>query len=204
LAALEPGSDAYAGNANTNFLLHWWSRDFAGAIKVARENSDDDWSDQVNVALPRMLYVAWALEAAGDKAAAADTYAQVQKTVNARLQQQPDRAELHLALGFADAGLGLKADAVRAGRRAADLLPVTRDALSGAAVEVYLAQVHVRTGDNDTALDLLRQAVQHPSGGFLSPALLKLDPNWDSIRNDPRFAQLLKLGEGPIDTKNAQ
>jgi TolB-like protein/Tfp pilus assembly protein PilF len=203
LKALTPGSDAYAGNVTTFFLAHWWSRDYAAALRAAQNSADVDWSDQVNVALPRLLYVAWAYQAGGDAAKAAENYSLVQKAANEALLQQPDRAELHLSLAFANAGLGREDDAVREGKRALALLPPSRDALSGSAMMIYVAQVHVRVGDNDTAFDLLHQALLQLSGQPLSPALLKLDPTWDPLRNDPRFAQLLALGEHPVETKAA-
>ena len=83
------------------------------------------------------------------------------------------------------------------------MLPASRDAITGASVQVYLAQVYVRVGDNSSAFDELRQSMQLLSGQFLSPALLKLDPNWEPLRNDPRFEQLLALGERPVETKSA-
>jgi TolB-like protein/Tfp pilus assembly protein PilF len=203
LAALSPGSDAYASNAASFYALHWWSRDFPAAIRMALNNADVEWSDQTNIALPRPLFAAWAYEASGDRAKAQEIFQQVQKSAGNGLLQQPERAELHLALGFADVGLGLKEEGVSEARRAVELLPVSRDSLSGAAILAYAAQVHVRAGDFGPAFELLQTSMSHLSGQVMSAALLKLDPNWDPIRNDPRFAQLLALAERPIETKTA-
>jgi serine/threonine-protein kinase len=202
LGALEPGSDAYAGNATSYFYMYWWSRDFANALRIAQNNSDDDWSDTANIALPRLLFVAWAQQAAND-AKAAETYAAVRKMATATVAQQGERADPHLTLAFAAAGLGDKDEAIREGRRAVELLPPSRDALSGAGMLVYLAQIYVRVGNYDAALEALRSVVPLFSGNAASPALLKLDPNWDPIRNDPRFAQLVVQFEQPVDIKPA-
>jgi serine/threonine-protein kinase len=202
LGALEPGSDAYAGNATSYFFLYWWSRDFANALRIAQNNSDDEWSDTANIAMPRLLFVAWAQQAANDPKAA-ETYASVRKTATAAVAQQDERADPHLTLAFAAAGLGDKDEAIREGRRAAELLPPSRDALSGAGMLVYLAQVYVRVGNYDAAFEALRSTAPLFSGNAVSPSLLKLDPNWDPIRNDPRFAQLAVQFEQPVDIKPA-
>jgi TolB-like protein/Tfp pilus assembly protein PilF len=204
LAALEPGSDAYTGNLASFYALHWWSRDYATALSAGHTSTDSDWSDQANIFLPRNLYLAWAHQAAGDAAKATESYSLVQKTASAALLQQPDVAELHLALAFANAGLGLKDEAIREGKRAGELLPVSRDALSGSSMQVWLAQLYVRVGDYDSAFDLLRPAMRQFSGQFFSPALLKLDPNWDPLRKNPRFEQLLALGSEPVDGTSAR
>jgi serine/threonine-protein kinase len=202
LSALEPGSDAYAGNAAGYFNMYWWSRDFTNALRIAQNNSDDDWSDTGNIALPRLLFVAWAQQAAND-AKAAETYAAVRKMATAAVAQQGERADPHLTLAFAAAGLGDKDEAIREGRRAVELLPPSRDALSGAGMLVYLAQIYVRVGNYDAAFDALRSTAPLFSGNAVSPSLLKLDPNWDPIRNDPRFAQLVVQFEQPVDIKPA-
>jgi len=198
LAALEPGSDAYAGNAAGYFNLYWWSHDFASALRVAQNNSDADWSDTGNIAMPRLLFVAWAQQAANDPRAA-DTYASVRKTATAAIAQQDESADPHLTLAFAAAGLGEKEVAIREGRRAAELLPPSRDALSGAGVQVYLAQIYVRVGNHDDAFALLRGVLPLFGGNAISAALLKLDPNWDPIRTDPRFTPLVAQFEQPVD-----
>jgi len=203
LIALSPGSDAYASNATSFFVLYWWSRDFPSATSTAVNNADVDWADQVNIALPRLLFAAWAYQASGDHAKEQEMFRQVQKSTSTAMLQQPDRAELHLALAFADAGLGLKDEAISECQRALELLPVSRDALSGSGMLVYAAQLHVRVGDFGPAFELLQTAMSHLGGQSISPALLKLDSNWDPIRNDPRFAQLLALGEKPVESKDA-
>jgi len=203
LGSLEPGSDAYAGNATGYFNLYWWSHDFANALRISQNNSDDAWSDTANIALPRLLYVAWAQQASNDPKAA-ETYAAVRKTATAAIGQQDEHADPHVALAFAAAGLGEKNEAIREGRRAAELLPTSRDAMSGAAVLVYQAQMYVRVGDYDAAFDTLRSAQPLLSGNAISAALLKLDANWDPIRNDPRFAQLVMQFEQPVDIKPAK
>jgi len=203
LAALSPGSDAYAANVWSFFYLYWWSHDFAAAIRTAVNSTDVDWGDQVNMVLPRPLYAGWAYEASGDRAKAREMYQQVQNLASTALLQQPERAELHIALAFADAGLGAKNEAVSEAGRAIELLPISRDALSGSGMLVYAAQVQVRVGDYDAAFDQLKTVLSHLSGQTMSAAMLKLDPNWEPIRSDPRFAQLLTLAELPVETKTA-
>ena len=203
LAALSPGSDAYAANAWSFFYLYWWSRDFAAAVRTAVNSSDVEWGDQVNMALPRPLYAGWAYEASGNSVKAQEMYQQVQKLMTTALLQQSERAELHLALAFADAGLGLKDEAISEAGRATELMPVSRDMLSGSGMLMYAAQIHVRVGDYGPAFELLQTTLSQLSGQTLSAAFLKLDPNWDPIRNDPRFAQLITLAEQPVETKTA-
>jgi tetratricopeptide (TPR) repeat protein len=199
LQALVPGSDPYIGNAQGFFNLAWWSRDYAKAIDVARFDAASDWSDAANIALPRELYLAWAFQASRDNDNASHAYAKVSNAIQAALAQSPDAAELHLALGFADAGLGDKDSALREGRRAVELMPVSRDVLSGSSILVWLAQIEVRVGEPDAAFDHLRQGLTAPSGGNISPALLKLDPVWDPLRKDPRFEKLANTPDGGTD-----
>src|SRR5262249_28436368 len=117
------------------------------------------------------------------------------------LLQQPDRAELHLTLAFADAGLGLAEAARNEGRKATELLPPSRDALTGASMQMYLAQIFVRLGDIDAAFATLQPAPSLMNGVLLSSALLKLDPVWDPLRNDLRFGALAAAFEKPIEIK---
>jgi TolB-like protein/Tfp pilus assembly protein PilF len=197
-AELIPGSAAYVGNARAIWVLHWWARDYAAASVYAAANDSDGWSDQCNVVLPRNLYLAWAYRAAGKPEAAREALTKELDSTRAALVQREEDAELHLALGLGEAERGRKDEALREGRRAVALLPVSRDALTGSAMLVWLATLEVRVGENDAAFAHLNEALARPSGMAISSAILKRDPFWDPIRNDPRFAQLLTLGEGPV------
>jgi len=196
---LAPGSDAYVGNAVSMWRMHWLARDHAAAIAVAAADGSEVWNDQSNILMPRKLYLAWAHHAVGNAAAAQAESSAASDSTRAALAQRSDDAELHLTLAFCNAELGRKDDALREGRKAAELMPPSRDALTGSAILVQLAKIEVRVGENDAAFDHLRQALALPSGLAISPAVLRLDPVWDPIRNDPRFAQLLTLGEGPVE-----
>jgi serine/threonine-protein kinase len=197
---LAPGSDAYAGNARAIWLMNWCAGDAAAAVAIAAANGNEGWGDQSNIVLPRTLYLSWAQRAAGNTAAATTAATAARDSARAGLVDQPDDALLHLALGFAEAELGHKDEALREAGKSVALLPVSHDTLTGSALLAWLATLEVRVGENDAAFEHLRQALALPSGLSISSALLKLDPVWAPIRNDPRFAQLLSLGERPVET----
>ena len=93
-----------------------------------------------------------------------------------------------------DAGLGNKQAALEEGRRATELLPVSRDALTGPVVSAYFAVIAAWTGEKDLAIEQLSAVVQP---GVYAPlctdyGYLKTFPLWDPLRGDPRFEKLVQ------------
>ena len=198
-AALTPGTDRYVVNARAEFFVDWFSRDFAAAARRVRADTLTSWTDPQNIALPRELYIAWALGASGDAAGARTSYGAVASRARSALGAHPEEPELHLALGFAEAGLGHAEEAVSEGRRAAELMPVDRDAVTGPGYLAYLAQLYAQVGEKRQAIDLLDKLLSMATGGVLSPATLRLDPFWDPLRKEPGFRRLLRE-RGPVPT----
>ena len=97
------------------------------------------------------------------------------------------------------AGMDNREAAVKAARKAVALVPIESDAYTGPDYLLMLAQVYAHFGDVDRAIPLIGKVVDIPS--FISPALLRLDPIWDPIRNDPRFRKLLARFESAAPNK---
>ena len=105
------------------------------------------------------------------------------------MQQQPDFAAALSLLGVIDAGLGKKEEALREGQRACELLPISKDAIDGASLAINLAQIYTWIGDKDRAIEQIAALERVPNP--LSYGLLKLHPDWDSLRGDPRFEKIV-------------
>ncbi|HEX2220194.1 MAG TPA: protein kinase [Gemmatimonadales bacterium] len=101
---------------------------------------------------------------------------------------RPDDAKVLVRAGLAYARSGRRDDAVRAGRRAATLLPPSRDANSGPFILAKLAQIYTLVGEHDQALETLEPLLRMP--GWITPALLRSDPTWAPLRTRPRFRRL--------------
>ncbi len=80
---------------------------------------------------------------------------------------------------------------MREARRAAELLPISKDAFFGTDVEIFRAIVEAHVGEKDAAIERIRYLLSIPC--FLSPALLRIDPEWAPLRDDPRFRKLAEL-----------
>lgn len=111
------------------------------------------------------------------------------KIVEAKIRQEPNDARLRSALGIACAGLGRKQDAIREGKLAVDLLPVSKDTMRGICRVSDLARIYVMVGDFDLAVNQIEFLLSIPSE--LSIQLLRLDPAWNPLHRHARFKKLI-------------
>jgi len=192
LAAEAPGSEVYRTSGMDRYYLAWFEHDFPRAVEAAREDTAREWNTASNVVLPRLVFLARAQAAAGRADAARETWTEVRSRARAALGRSSGDADVHLTLALADAGLGRKEEAVAEGRRAAELLPVSRDAVTGPAILTWLAEIYVRVGQKRQAIELLHRLMDMPAGMTVSKGLLKLEPSWDPLRDEPEFRALLR------------
>jgi TolB-like protein/lipopolysaccharide biosynthesis regulator YciM len=168
-----------------------FQRNYAAAVEIlsrdlAVEREQHDRGDILSLAFSQQL--------AGDVSAASATYKKAIENFRRELEKDSGaEAFTHAGLGAAYAGLGEAASAIAEGEKAMALLPSSKNPEFGPDLEGEMARIYAQLGDADHAIPMLKRLLrtQHPSAAFLTPATLRLDPIWDSIRNDPRFQELV-------------
>ncbi len=176
----------------TAFFVSMWrwkaafvSRDYAGALQLARELPGGEAGE-------KELFVAQTLIALGDRAAGMRSLEEAWAKTNALLPTHPDSVQLRQLAAQILAARGDKAGAVAEARQAMTILPLGKNAADGLEPVETLAEVYATFGDEENALPILQQLLKANGGGLtLTPALLRLDPVWDPIRNRPGFQKLI-------------
>ncbi|HET7471272.1 MAG TPA: protein kinase [Gemmatimonadales bacterium] len=107
-----------------------------------------------------------------------------------RIRNTPDDAQSYVFRGLALAYLGRKAEAIADGERAVKLVPVTKDVYFGPYLQQQLVRIYILVGEPDKAIDLLEPLLKMPY--ILSPGWLRIDPNFDPLRSNPRFQKLVE------------
>ena len=109
--------------------------------------------------------------------------------IQLKQKTNPSDERLFSALGLAYAGLGRKKEAVSAGERGVELLPVEKEAWRGSYRLYDLAKIYVLVGEQEKAIDILERLLSIPCE--VSIPILKIEPWWEPLRNNKRFQKLV-------------
>ena len=184
----EPG--AAEKIADVLFLCAMAERDSAAVDRAVAAIPAEGISAGGNFIFPREWFVGVAARTFNDEATAQRSFNAARVLEEKITRDQPDYAQAWSLLGRIAAALGRKEDAIREGRRACELLPLSKDAWAGGGMIESLAVIYAWTGEKDLAFEQLAVSARIPNG--VTYGELKLDPQWDLLRADPRFEALVQ------------
>ncbi len=153
----------------------------------------------VNVRMPKDFCEGVAARARDDLATAESAFTAARDEMAKVVHEQPDYAEALSVLGMSEAALSHNEDALHHSRRAVELFPVTKDAVTGAEILRNLAITYAWAGEKELALQQLEEVVRIP--GPISYGQLRLHPWWDPLRDDPCFDKIVEEAKKPVALK---
>jgi TolB-like protein/Tfp pilus assembly protein PilF len=180
-----------AGSAVQILLLQ---RKFPEALRAAEQIDDNALAKEPEALPMKYTVIGIAKKLSGDEAGARDAFLTAKRYAEKYVSEAPNEAARHSKLAAVLAWLGEKEAAIAEGVRATELLPESVDAFDGPKMIEALAEIYCIVGEHDKAIDLLDHLLSRPS--FVTVASLKTMPMWDWLRDNPRFAALLKKHGG--------
>jgi tetratricopeptide (TPR) repeat protein len=169
-----------------NFLL--LTRKYDQLLQLAEKFPDDAFATMPGSLAMKYFALGIARKSLGDEAAARSAFLRAKDILAEQVKQKPDDADLRVQLAKMLAWLGERDAAIAEAQRAMDLRPESKDAFEGPPITEQAAQVYAIIGDKARAIELLDGLLSRPSEVTLHT--LKVNPAWDSLRNDPAFQAL--------------
>jgi serine/threonine-protein kinase len=172
--------------AQADLLL--FQRKYQQVLQLGESLPDESLAAVPGAVAGKYFVIGIAQSGLRDNAAARTAFVKAKNNLEEQLKQKPEDPGLHVQLAKVLAWLGEKDAAIAEAQRATDLRPESKDAFDGPRVTEDVAQVYAILGDNARAIELLDGLLSRPTGVTLQS--LKINPAWDSIRNDPGFQAL--------------
>jgi non-specific serine/threonine protein kinase len=182
---------APAGPRWKAFDLHYfdyYERKYQSALDQLRLTPESVFESQSNF-VPKTLYIAINYNLLKQSELAQVFFDSTRIFLESELEERPDDHRIYHNLGLAYAGLGLKEEAIRMGETAVQMMPNSRDALTGTTPLRDLARIYTMVGEYDSAIGQIEYLLSIPSQ--ISVPRLRISPTWDPLRDHPRFQKLI-------------
>jgi TolB-like protein/Flp pilus assembly protein TadD len=175
-------------------------RDVDAADKALAACQLDTITSQTGVSLPKSYLKACIDLVRGDAAKAQTEFEAARPAVEKIVADSPQDGTRRAQLGLLYAFLRRKEDALREGKRAIELKPITHDVIEGAVVEDFYALTCARLGETDDAITRIERLLTTPFAVDYADESITLNDlrqrwEWDPLRNDPRFQKILASPE---------
>jgi serine/threonine protein kinase len=175
-------------------VIALWSHDLnAISDLVSSEHEPVSFN---GVEYPDAWFVALAARIRGDDVAAKTAFTKARPQMEKFALAQPTEGTSLSVLAMIDAGLGRKEEALEEAKRACDLDTFKTNNLDAVTVRCHLAVVYAWTGAKDPAIGELEKLADRPAASHaicqVTYGDLRLNPFWDSLRDDPRFEALVQ------------
>jgi TolB-like protein/Tfp pilus assembly protein PilF len=171
----------------------WWvlmlQRKFPEALAAVQKFPGETLIIEGAAPMPKAFLEGTIYLLEGDKEKAQPALEHARLVSEQLLREAPEDPRRHAQHGLILAALDRKQEAIAEGKRAVELLPESQDAFDGPRGNAALAQIYAWTGESNEAFRLIDHLLGVPNG--LTIPMLKLDPAWDPLRNDPRFQSLI-------------
>jgi len=185
---LEPALALKTPDARVRGLLaryEWFDGRYERARALIKEMDAAGAWLPANFRFPAAIAMGQVYESMGQQDRAREYFAAALTELQASASQRPDDYQLHAGIGLAAAGLRRADLAVRHGRRAVELLPVSKDAAAAPVLVYLLSTIHARLGQHAEAFATLDGMFAAPS--FYSERWIERDPWFASLRSDPAY-----------------
>lgn len=184
--------EAFSGDHPWMPWLWYWQDIYEERYTDAIERltrSPEVWTSLKICIRPDSLFASYALELANQSDLARAEAEKAAAVLRAKVLENPDEPRYHSSLGIALALLGQHEEAIRAGKRAIELFPLSADAIYAQMGQQDLAHIYLLSGEYKSACDQLELLLSIP--GWISIPLLESDPRWATLRNQPCYRELL-------------
>jgi DNA-binding winged helix-turn-helix (wHTH) protein/TolB-like protein/Tfp pilus assembly protein PilF len=185
---LEPALALKTPDARVRGLLaryEWFDGRYERALALIQQMDAAGAWLPANFRFPAAIAMGQVAESMGQRDRAREYFANALKTLQAAEAQRPDDYQIHAGIGLAAAGLRRADLAVRHGRRAVELLPVSKNAVAAPVLVYLLSTIHARLGQHAEAFATLDRMFAAPS--FYSVRWIERDPWFASLRSDPAY-----------------
>jgi serine/threonine-protein kinase len=200
LQSLPPNFDPDGFATFARWDVSLMDRDADAAEKSLANCPLDTITSQTGVALPKSYLQACVFLVRGDTAKAQTQFEAARPAIEKLVKDSPQDGTRRAQLGLLYAFLGRREDALREGKRAMELKPITHDVIEGAVVEVFYALICARLGMTDETISRIERLLTTPFAVDYDDASITLSDlrqrwEWDPLRNDPRFQEILAAPE---------
>jgi tetratricopeptide (TPR) repeat protein len=182
--------EAARGVAFPLLVCGWMQRDQSESEKALALIPAEGISNSLDEAsVPREYCVGRTAWLFGNKELAQTSLTAARSIFERTNREQPEYPQAWAYLGLTDAMLGRSNEAIEEGKRACEILPYTKDSWIGPTFITYLSVIYATCGEKEAALQQLKTSAELPIG--VTYGELKQSPDWDSLRGDPRFEQIV-------------